>query len=167
MKKLYIVRHAKSSWNFPDLSDHDRPLLEKGKKRTKVINDYLIEAVVKVDFIITSSAVRAKETARFIARAIEYPLNEIKVDPQIYRADMERLKDQFLDFSDQFNSIMIVGHNPTFTNFANIFLEPKIDWLPTSGIVCIEFDTTHWDKIFSSNWTTKFIVTPKALKKEK
>jgi phosphohistidine phosphatase len=101
-----------------------------------------------------------------MARAIGYPLKDIKVDPQLYHADIDKIKDQFFDLSDQFKSVMIVGHNPTFTNFANLFLEPKIDWLPTSGIVCVEFDTEHWDQILNSNWKTKFIVTPKLLKKD-
>jgi len=167
MKKLYIVRHAKSSWDHPELPDHDRPLTEKGKKRTKVVNDYLLKKNIKVDFIISSTAIRAIETARYIARAVGYPLKDIKVDPQLYHADIEKLKDQFFDLSDQFNNVMIVGHNPTFTNFVNLFLEPKIDWLPTTGIVCIEFDTNHWDKILTSNWKTKFVVTPKILSAEK
>lgn len=167
MKKLYIVRHAKSSWDYPDLPDHDRPLLEKGKKRTKTIIDYLLAQDVQVDFIISSSAVRALETAKYIARALNYVLDEIKVDPQVYHAGITQLEDQFYDLSDQYQSVMIVGHNPAFTNFANLFLDTKIDWLPTSGIVCIEFDTNHWDRIFESDLKTCFVISPKMLRKEK
>ncbi|MCF8230014.1 MAG: histidine phosphatase family protein [Bacteroidales bacterium] len=165
MKTLYIVRHAKSSWDYPDLPDHDRPLLEKGKKRTKKIIDFLLENKVRVDYIISSSAERALETAKFLARAMNYPIEDIKVDPQVYHADVAKLEDQFYDLSDQFQSLMIVGHNPTFTNFANEFLENKIDWLPTSGIVCIEFDTNYWEKIFDVKSKTRFIIYPKMLKK--
>ncbi len=165
MKTLYLVRHAKSSWDHPELSDHDRPLLEKGKKRTKKIIDFLLEKEVKVDYIISSSAVRALETAKFLARAVQYPLEEVKVDPQVYHANTDRLQDQFYDLSDQFDSVMIVGHNPTFTNFANEFLEDKIDWLPTSAIVCIEFETNHWEQIFEAPRRTKFVVSPRMLKK--
>ncbi len=167
MKKLYIVRHAKSSWDYPELSDHDRPLLEKGKKRTKLINDYLISNHIKVDFIISSPAVRALETAKFIARAIDYSIDEIKVDPQIYHANVNKLEDQFYDLSDHYQSVMIVGHNPTFTSFANLFLDTSIDWLPTSGIVCIEFDTDYWDKIFESKRKTIFVISPRMFRKDK
>lgn len=165
MKTLYIVRHAKSSWDYPDLSDHDRPLLEKGKKRTKKIIDYLLDKEVKLDFVISSSAVRALETANYISRALGYPSDEIKIDPQVYHADVSTLSDQFLDLSDRYDAIMIVGHNPVFTSFANLFIDPKIDWLPTSAVVSIEFDTNHWDKIFDADRKTRFIVTPKMLKK--
>lgn len=167
MKTLYIVRHAKSSWDYPDLSDHDRPLLEKGKKRIKKIIDYILGKNIQVDYIISSSAVRALETARFLARAMKYPVDQIKIDPQVYHANAEKLKDQFFDLSEQYKSVMIIGHNPTFTNFSNFFLKEKIDWLPTSGIVCIEFDTDYWDKIFSAKCRTKFIVAPKMLKSGK
>ncbi|HQQ12358.1 MAG TPA: histidine phosphatase family protein, partial [Bacteroidales bacterium] len=67
MKTLYIVRHAKSSWDFPEVSDHDRPLLEKGKKRTRKIIDFLQKKKVKPDLIISSSALRARETAGYLA----------------------------------------------------------------------------------------------------
>ncbi|MCF8233547.1 MAG: histidine phosphatase family protein [Bacteroidales bacterium] len=164
MKTLYIVRHAKSSWDYPDLTDHDRPLLEKGKKRTKKIIDFILDKSIQVDYIISSSAVRALETAKFLARAMRYPVEDIKVDPQVYHADAEKLKDQFFDLSDKYNSVMLFGHNPAFTNFANFFLEEKIDWLPTSGIVCIDFETEKWDQIFIAVSHTKFIITPKMLK---
>lgn len=164
MKTLYIVRHAKSSWDYPELTDHDRPLLEKGKKRTKKIIDFILDKSIQVDYIISSSAVRALDTAKFLARAMRYPVEDIKVDPQVYHADAEKLKDQFFDLSDKYDSVMLVGHNPTFTNFANYFLEEKIDWLPTSGIVCIDFETEKWDQIFIAVSHTKFIITPKMLK---
>lgn len=165
MKTIYIVRHAKSSWDHPDLNDHDRPLLEKGKKRTKKIIDYLLDKQLKVDYIISSSAVRALETAKYIARALNYPLEDIKIENQLYHANADQLKGQFYDISDKYKSIMIVGHNPTFTNFANYFLEEKIDWLPTSAVISVNFDTDHWDKIFESESSLNFIIAPKMLKK--
>ncbi len=167
MKTLYIVRHAKSSWDYPDLTDHDRPLLEKGKKRTKSIIDYLLDKNIKIDLIITSSALRSHETAKYLASALRYPVVDIKVDPQVYHADSEKLKDQFFDLSKRYQSVMIVGHNPAVTNFSNLFLNQKIDWLPTSGIVAVEFNTDEWDKIFDAEYSIRFIVYPKMLKKEK
>ena len=167
MKTIYIVRHAKSSWDFPHLSDHERPLLEKGKKRTRLINEYLIQHHIHVDLIISSHAVRAHETAKIIARAIGYPPESIRLDRMIYHANAERVIDQFYDLPESVNSIMLVGHNPTFTNFANMFLDEKIDWLPTSGLVCVEFDTDQWEKVPVSKYNAKFVITPKMLKKSK
>jgi phosphohistidine phosphatase len=163
MKTLYIVRHAKSSWKYPELSDEERPLLEKGKKRTKKIIDYLLENNVKVDYIITSHAVRALETAKILGHALNYPEDEIKIDHEIYFADSDKLFNQFYDLPDRYDYVMMVGHNPALTNFANFFVTPKIDWLPTSGIVCIEFDTDSWDKVPTASPNTRFVIYPKML----
>ncbi len=163
MKTLYLVRHAKSSWNFPDLADDERPLLEKGKKRTKKVIDYLLANNVHVDYIISSHAIRALETAKIIAHALNYPLNEIKVERQIYHANADKLYNQFFDLPEKCDALMLVGHNPTFTSFANHFLDNKIDWLPTSGVVSVSFDTDRWEDVISADRKTDFIVYPKIL----
>jgi phosphohistidine phosphatase len=163
MKTLLLVRHAKSSWSYPELPDEQRPLLEKGKKRTKKVIDYLLENDVRVDLIITSHAVRAHETARIIAHALGFPEDKIIVSKQVYHASAEKLYDQFFDLSDDIDTIMMVGHNPTFTNFANQFLEEKIDWLPTSGIVSITFKTDFWINLPMAARQTNFVVAPKEL----
>lgn len=167
MKTIYLVRHAKSSWDFPHLSDHERPLLEKGKKRTRLINDYLIRNKIAVDLMLSSHAVRAHETARIIARAIDYPQDTIRIDRMIYHSNADRLIDQFYDLPEEVDSVMLVGHNPTLTNFANQYMEPKIEWLPTSGVVCVEFDTDKWDDISLAKYNHIFTVYPKMLKKKK
>lgn len=163
MKTLLLVRHAKSSWQYPEVSDEQRPLLEKGKKRTKKVIDYLLGEDVKVDLIISSHAVRAHETARIIAHALGYPEDKIIISKQLYHASAEKLYDQFFDLSDDINTMMMVGHNPTFTNFANQFLEEKIDWLPTSGIVSITFKTDFWINLPMAARQTNFVVAPKEL----
>lgn len=163
MKTLYIVRHAKSSWNHPELSDEERPLLEKGKKRTRKIIDYLREKNVSVDLIISSHAVRASETARIIAHGIGYPPENIRISRQVYHASADLLLDQFFDLSDDISSLMIVGHNPAFTNFANQFLEKKIDWLPTSGVVSVSFDTRLWVNLPLAKPRPNFIIYPREL----
>ena len=117
--------------------------------------------------MITSPALRAIETARFIARALQYPLEDIKIDTQLYQGNSSNLADQFYDLSDQYESVMMVGHNPSCTSFANIFLDPKIDSLPTSGIVCIAFETDHWEQIFEVNREMTFCITPKSIQKKR
>ena len=167
MKTLYIVRHAKSSWDNPGLADHERPLLEKGKKRTKYVIDYMIENNIKVDLIISSHAIRAWQTASAIGNALNYPEDRIQISTAIYHGDVDSLMNHFFDLSDDVNSLMMVGHNPTFTTFANYFLHKKIDWLPTSGIVCIEFDTDKWDNVINAQKKAKFVITPRLLKEKK
>ncbi|MDT8393321.1 MAG: histidine phosphatase family protein [Bacteroidales bacterium] len=163
MKTLYIVRHAKSSWNHPELSDEERPLLEKGKKRTKKIIDYLQQKEIKPDLIISSHAVRALETAKIIAHGLNYPSGNIQVSRQVYHASADNLYDQFFDLRDDVDNLMIVGHNPALTNFANHFLHEKIEWLPTSGVVSVSFNTRIWMNLPVAEPTTNFIIYPKML----
>jgi len=164
MKTIYILRHAKSSWEFPHLSDEERPLIDKGKKRTRLIIQYLQDNNIFPDIIISSHATRACETAKIVARAIGYPSDKILINKTIYHADEDNLIDQFYDISDQFSSAMLVGHNPTLTNFVNLFLDEKIEWLPTSGLVSISFQTDKWVEISASKHKVDFVVTPSQLK---
>lgn len=164
MKTLYIVRHAKSSWDHPGLSDDQRPLMEKGKKRTKYVIDFFLKKNIKPDLIISSHAVRAFETARIFAIGLNYPEDNIIVSKGMYHADLDSLYNNFFDLDDDVESLMMVGHNPTFTYFANQFLDHSIDNLPTSGVVCIEFMTDKWEEVIDAKKRTKFVVSPKLLK---
>lgn len=167
MKAIYILRHAKSSWDFPHLADDERPLLDKGKKRTRLINEFLIENKIKPDLIITSHAVRAYETARIVARAIGYPKEDINISKTIYFADAANLIDQFYDIPETVQSAMLVGHNPTLTNFVNRYLDKKIEWLPTSGLVGIRFHTEKWVNISAADYAAEFLITPSMLKNKR
>ncbi len=166
MKTLYLLRHAKSSLANPDLTDFDRPLLEKGVKRSKLIIDYLHDHEITVDLIVSSPAVRALATAEIFARALNYPIENIRKDRSIYFGDSDKLYEQFFDVPKQVDSMMLVGHNPTLTNFANEFLEKKIDYIPTSGIVSISFDTDYWEKAGIAKRKTNFVVYPKMFRKD-
>jgi len=164
MKTIYILRHAKSSWDFPHLSDEERPLIDKGKKRTRLINQYLIEQNIAIDLIISSHALRAYDTAKIVARAIGFPIENIRMNKMIYHSNEDNLIDQFYDLSDEINSAMLVGHNPTLTNFANLFLDEKIEWLPTSGLVSISFHTDQWVNLSEAKYSANFVITPSMLK---
>ena len=107
MKTLYIVRHAKSSWDHPGLEDHQRPLLEKGKKRTRYIIDYLLKNESKPGIIISSHAVRAHETAKIIANAFNYPENEIVISKNLYFCDLDSCYNLFFDLSGKIVVIII------------------------------------------------------------
>lgn len=165
MKTLYILRHAKSSWaSVEQLPDHERPLLEEGKKRTRKIINYLLQNKIMPELIISSTAKRASETAGYIASALAVDAAQIKLVPSLYNAGSEQIFNQFIDLDDSLASVMIVGHNPSLTNFVNYWLKPSLDWLPTSGLVGIEFDTKHWEELSKAKAKVKFVISPKMLK---
>jgi phosphohistidine phosphatase len=164
MKTLYLVRHAKSSWGHPGLSDFNRPLLDAGIKRTRKIIKFLNEKSITVDLIISSPAVRTLATARLIASGIDYPIENIQIEPSLYEASLRDYQDLIFETPDEINSLMIVGHNYTITHVANSFLGPEIEMLPTSGLVGISFDLEHWREIPSVEPRQLFVVFPKMLK---
>ncbi|MEI6749131.1 MAG: SixA phosphatase family protein [Bacteroidales bacterium] len=163
MKRLYLVRHAKSSWSSPGMEDLDRPLLEKGLKRTRLMIDYLKNHNVTLDLILCSHAVRAFETAKLFAWALDVADEELRVERTIYAASQDSLADLFFDLPDKVNSLMLVGHNPGITDFANQFLTSKIDMMPTSGIAGIEFDSDNWAEIFNCKSKKLFYVFPRMM----
>ena len=164
MKTLYIIRHAKSAWDNPEFSDHERPLMQKGVRKTAKISQYLSEMDIEPDLIISSTAVRAYETACLIATALHYPVDKIKKEASLYLSDNEQILSLIFAVDNNHKSLMIFGHNPTFTSFANKFLSEKIDWMPTSAVVAVKFDTDKWEEICLSEKQLKFIVFPKMLK---
>lgn len=148
------------------MPDEKRPLLEKGKKRTKKVIDILYDKKVRVDFILSSHAVRALDTAKILAHALKYPVESIRVEPHLYLTDGDGIFNHFYDLPEKYSTVMIVGHNPALTDFVNNFLDPRIDNLPTSGIVSISFDTHDWALVPGAEFKVNFAVFPKVSHKK-
>ncbi len=168
MKTLYIVRHAKSSWDDFRRTDHDRPLLSTGENRThKVARWFKKKKKERPELIISSTAVRARETAKIIAEELAYPVENIIFDPDFYHADTDDILSKLYVLSDEIKTIMIVGHNMTFNDLANEFLDwqHQIENLPTSGIVSIRIQSDHWVELSSAKSELDFMIFPKMLKK--
>jgi phosphohistidine phosphatase len=163
MKTLLIVRHGKSAWDNPELKDHDRTLLPKGIARTKKVGNYLADKKNKPDLIVTSSAIRALETSKILAAKLNYPIEQIRIESDIYHQGSKYLMELLYGLPNDVNSVMLVGHNPTFTHFANKFLDEPIDALPTTGAVSISFATEKWEEINIATKNTNFVVAPRML----
>lgn len=149
MKKLFIVRHAKSSWDDPDLDDFDRPLNKRGKRNAPEIGKRLAMRGVFPDLIITSPAKRAAATARRIAEAIAYPNKKIIKDDSFYHGSIQDVIGVVQKLDDQINSLMIFGHNPGLTDLANYLSGADIYNIPTCGVVEIDFDFNSWKMLGS------------------
>ena len=123
--------------------------------------DFLKKRRSTIDLILCSPAVRAYETAKLFAWALEIPEEALRQENGIYAADADRLGNQFFDLPANVNSLMMVGHNPGITDFANLFLHPRIEMLPTSGMVGLEFETDKWEEIMDCKSKKLFVVFPK------
>ena len=164
MKLLYFIRHAKSSWEDPELTDLERPLLKRGIDKTRQMIRYLDKHKVTADLILSSPAVRALETARLIADGIGYPRKKIRIETAIYYGSAESIIDLVYSVPDEVSSLMIFGHNPLITEVANFFFQPVIGFLPTSGIACVSFPVDKWSYIQKVPAKQEFVISPKTLK---
>ncbi len=147
MKTLYIVRHAKSSWDYPYLSDFDRPLNKRGQRDVPDMGQRIANEGILPDLILSSPANRAITAARGIAAKIGYPDQRIEEDRNIYHAGTSTLKRIVANISDMHDSAMIFGHNPGFTWLINDLCNFYLDNLPTCAICGIEFDINSWKDI--------------------
>ena len=147
MKTLYLVRHAKSSWNNSNLSDHARPLNDRGERDAPLMGKRLRKRTPQPTLIISSSAVRAETTATTLAEAIDYPLSDLKVDERLYGAEPNDVLAIIRELDDAIDCAMLVGHNPTFTNLVNSLSGSQIDNVPTCGMAVLNFPIKSWSKI--------------------
>ncbi len=144
MKELFLVRHAKSSWEDPTLSDFDRPLNRRGKEDAPFMGEHLRHLGVKPDLILSSPARRAKKTAKIMAEKLGYPKDKIEWVELIYEATPQALLYLVCQLPDDAKHVVIVGHNPGLTMLSNILGDITIDNIPTSGVVAIAFDASRW-----------------------
>lgn len=161
MRTLYIVRHAKSSWDFPHLSDHDRPLNNRGKKNAPEMGQRLKKRGIKPDLLISSTAKRAHKTAQKIAEEIGYPEEDIILTRQLYHAGISEIAEVISFDNDPFPTLLIFGHNPGFTSFANWLTGESIENIPTAGIVAAELDIKSWKNMRQGSGKMLFFDYPK------
>lgn len=147
MKKLYLVRHAKSSWEENSLRDYDRPLNNRGERDAPFMGELLSKQGIKPGIIVSSAAVRAYETARIFAEKFDYPEALIFKEKSVYEADALNLLDIIRDTDDEYLSLMLFGHNPGMTYLSNYLTAQRIENMPTCSVAAIEFDLDSWRKL--------------------
>ena len=162
-KRLYIVRHGKSSWDYPGIQDIDRPLIERGISSSYKMSRSFFGKNPPPDLIVTSPAIRALHTALIFARSLEMPTSLIEINPGIYISSDGELLDLIFAFDNSLNSIMLFGHNPCLTDFSNRFLKDKIDNIPTSGMITLVFLTKSWKDIGPGTLVKEDFEYPKKL----
>ena len=144
MKTLTLVRHAKSSWHDTNLSDRERPLNKRGLRDAPIMGRRAVEAGIRPSLIISSPAVRAWTTAKVFATELGYPVEFLQREDDIYLASLDRLLEVVASQDAGFNNLMVFGHNPGLTDFANYLSPGLTNNLPTAGIVSVEFDRDDW-----------------------
>lgn len=144
MKTIYFVRHAKSSWDSPTLRDIERPLEERGLRDAPFMAKVLKSKGAEPDLLVSSPATRAYSTALFFADAFEIDRKAVQVQPRIYEAFAEDITDLIEELPEDADTVLLFGHNPTFTMIANLFSKKHIDNVPTCGIFKVEAKVNSW-----------------------
>jgi len=150
MKKLYLVRHAKSSWDSVEMDDFDRPLNERGEKDAPHMAKLLKHRDVLPDRMITSPANRALSTCRMFAKVLDFEKRKIISEPKLYHAGQETILEVLGSLSEhkgEVDVVLLFGHNPGLTYFANDLLNISIDNIPTCGIVEATLTIDKWKEI--------------------
>ena len=145
MKTITFLRHSKSSWDY-DVSDVNRPLNEFGIKKIKKVSNLSIDTFNQVEIFFSSPANRAIHTCIILANSLEIDLKKISIRKELYTFDMFEVFNFIKQINDKYSNIVLVGHNPAYTEISNYFSENKILNLPTARWFCLKFDTDSWSK---------------------
>ena len=162
MKTLYLVRHAKSSWKY-EVDDHMRPLKKRGHNDAKLVSEKITSEVEQPQKILSSDANRARTTAVYFKKALSVTDDNYELTHDLYDFSGQQVMHVIKNLDNSLDRVMIVGHNHAFTSTVNMMGSKKIENLPTSGFVMIEFDEDDWNNV--STGVTKKMVFPRHLKK--
>ncbi len=161
MKTLILIRHAKSSWDNATLSDFDRPLNDRGLRDAPHMGKRLKEKNLAPDLVISSPANRALTTCTIISETIGFPMERIQTDKAIYHASEEQLLSIVQNLPDFADQVMLYGHNPGFTDFANRLTNSHIDNISTCGIVACQVSVNSWKDVQWGSGKVLFYDFPK------
>ena len=162
MKQLLIVRHAKSSWDFINMDDKDRPLNERGNKDAPIMAKRLLKKKIKIDLFVSSTAKRAFTTATCFAEVYDVKAKHIVQEENLYDAHAGAFYRVVSHLSDHVKSVALFSHNPGISDFANSLTNTRIDDMPTCGIFAVKADIKTWSEFETANKEFWFFDYPKA-----
>jgi phosphohistidine phosphatase len=161
MKTLYLLRHAKSSWNDSSLRDFDRPLNDRGRADAPVIGKHLASEDLGDPLLICSPALRTRETAQLVLLNANLHVDP-RFDERIYEASLRDLLQVVSETDDARETLILIGHNPGLEELL-AFLTGETRPMPTCALAKIVFDAMSWKDVKASDGTLESFVTPKEL----
>lgn len=147
MKRLLLMRHAKSSWKDSDVPDHERPLKKRGQRDAEKMGKLLKSKKLVPDLIISSTAVRASKTAEILAKSCKYE-DEIIFSDSLYMAEPADIMQVVKDHAKKQKTVLIIGHNPGLEAYLQI-MTGKVESLPTSAIAYLAAKIENWGELSS------------------
>ena len=167
--RLWLLRHAKSSWDDDRLADVDRPLAPRGVRAADAMASYIAGTSIRPSLVLCSPALRARQTLEHVQASLGEP--EVRIEPEVYTFDPEPLLAVLRSVPDEFGSVMLVGHNPAFHDLA-VMLARTGDGLldlvakyPTGALAELEPDASSWSELAAGGTVLTRFVTPRTLER--
>jgi len=161
MKTLLLVRHAKSSWDQPGLSDFDRPLNERGKKDAPLMAKRLKEKSIDLDHFVSSPAKRARQSAKYFAEEFGFKKEDIKLVEDLYGATRREFLQSIQEIQDKFKTVALFSHNPGITDFASSLTNVRVDDMPTCAVFAVQSNAESWKEFMEAEKSFLFFDYPK------
>jgi len=160
-RKLFIVRHAKSSWDHEGLADIDRPLANRGLRNAGEMAERLLVKKMVPQLLLSSPANRALNTALIMSKIWGAGAENFQIKETLYDASISGIEQVLAGVPSDITSLAIFGHNPSFTAYANMFLKQRLDNLPTAGVVIVTLESKNWEGIVRKNVKETYVDYPK------
>ncbi|MBK6679775.1 MAG: histidine phosphatase family protein [Ignavibacteriales bacterium] len=162
MKTIYLVRHAKSDWDDPSIRDFDRPLNKRGKNNAPAMGKLLKQQGIIPELVITSTAMRAKTTAELVTAEIGIKPDKMVYEKELYLASAQEIFLLIKETPPEYNSVMIVAHNPGITELLNRLTGGNnfVANIPTCGVAELQFEG-EWNKLASGKCLLEKFLVPK------
>ena len=163
MKTLFILRHAKSSWDDAGLSDFDRPLNDRGVRAAGIMGGVMRERDFRPQIIVCSTALRARRTAELVTQALDFA-GEIVYDDRIYEASTHRLVEVAASINDKCASSMLVGHNPGMEGLI-LYLTGTLVPMATASLAVIDLSAEYWANLSPGCGKLREVIRPRDIMK--
>jgi phosphohistidine phosphatase len=160
-RKLFIIRHGKSSWDHEGLEDIHRPLASRGIRDAGIMAERLQERGLVPQLLLTSPATRALNTALIMSGIWELAPEALQIREELYGAYADEVSEVLESVPGEVTGVALFGHNPTFTLFASRFLAQPLVNLPTAGVVVVTLESDGWQDIEQARITDTLVDFPK------
>ena len=161
MKHIIFVRHARAEEDSGSFPDFERSLTSNGKVTSEKMANRFSEKEKGPMVFITSPAFRAYETALVFARVLKYKPENVILKNALYTdPNLNALGDILSEVDDAIDTVVLFGHNPSFTELADRLTKNGCDFLPKAGIVSLAFRTDTWNGIVRERGTVEYFLKP-------
>lgn len=159
MKTIVLLRHAKSAWDQPQISDHERPLADRGRNAAPKMATRLADLALPLDVILCSTSRRTRQTFSLMSAVLSMHAKTVSFLDSLYSADADTILAHIWSLPASLHSCCVIGHNPGLTDVLQRITRAGIDNIPTCGIAVVECNVENWEDVKEGE--LRSFITPK------